>query len=517
MLYEPPVQLNLAAHFLDARVNEGCGDRGAIRTDRETLTYTDVVALSARCAHALAGAGVRPEDRVIIALPDGPMYVGALFGVLRAGAVLVMVNPELQPDALRYFFEYSRARVALVDAARLAVFEQATAARGEASVTLLPIGDPAFDAMLGSLPAHYPPFASHRDDPAVWLFSGGTTGRPKAVVQTNRSFANAAEMYGRRVLDLRPDDITIAVPKLFFGYATGANVFFPFLVGASTVLFHERSTAATLFEKIARHRPTVLVNVPSMVQQMVSHPDAHAQDFSSLRLATSAGEALPVELHERWTRTFGVDLLDGLGTAEMWHIFISNRPGRVVPGTLGSVVPGYEVKLCDEGGREVRDGEVGALWVKGQSRGICYWQRMDETMRTFRGEWTVTGDLLRRNADGTYVYCGRSDEMLKVSGRWLAPAEVENCLLQHAAVREVAVVPLKNADGLVRPIAFVVCDRPASGLATELQEFVRARLEHFKCPREIVFLEDLPRTHLNKIDRNALARLVPAARQGGPP
>ncbi len=505
MLYEPPVQLNLAAHFLDARLDEGLGDRVAIRTSQHTLTYTDVVALSARCAHLLRRAGVRPEDRVIVALPDGPMYVAALFGILRLGAVVVMVNPDLQPDALRYFFEYSRARVAFVDASRLQLIEQAAG-----SATLFPVGQHTFDQVLESMPADCPAFAGHRDDPAVWLFSGGTTGRPKAVVQTNGGFANAAEMYGRQVIDYRPDDITIPVPKLFFGYATGAAVLFPFLVGASTVLFPERSTPATLFEHIARHRPTVLVNVPSMVQQMVTHPDAGRQDFSCLRLATSAGEALPAELHERWNRTFGVDLIDGLGTAEMWHIFISNRPGRVVPGTLGTVVPGYEVKLCDDDGREVREGDVGAVWVKGRSRGICYWQRLDETMRTFRGEWTVTGDLLRKNVDGTYTYCGRSDDMLKVSGRWLAPAEVENCLLQHARVHQVAVVPLKDESGLVKPVAFVVSDHPGTGLATELQEFVRARLEHFKCPREIVFLEDLPRTHLNKIDRNRLARLAAA-------
>jgi benzoate-CoA ligase family protein len=537
--YDPPVQLNLATHFLDARLDEGHGGRVAIRTDTETLTYADIVALSARCAHVLADAGVRPEERVIIALPDGPLFVGALFGVLRAGAVVVMVNPELPPDALRYFFEYSRTRVAFIDAARASVFDEATrGVRGTSDfgprtsdfgprtsdfgprtsdVIFLPVGDPIFDARLAAYPSTCAPFPSHRDDPAVWLFSGGTTGHPKAVVQTNRSFANAAQMYGKGVLDLRPDDITIAVPKLFFGYATGANVLFPFLVGASTVLFPERSTAPTLFEQIARHRPTVLVNVPSMVQQMVAHPDAASQDLSCLRFATSAGEALPVELHERWTRTFGVDLLDGLGTAEMWHIFISNRPGRCVPGTLGWVVPGYEVKLCDEHGREVPDGETGALFVKGQSRGICYFERMDETMRTFRGEWTVTGDLLRRNPDGTFVYCGRADEMAKVSGRWLVPAEVENCLLQHAAVREVAVVPLKNADGLVKPIAFVVANRPSAALASELLDLVRTRLERFKCPREIVFLQELPRTHLNKIDRSALARSAATGlKTGGP-
>ena len=382
--------------------------------------------------------------------------------------------------------------------------------------TLLPVGDSQFDAATNGWPARFDPVPTHRDDPAIWLFSGGTTGKPKAVVQTPGGFANAAERYGRGVLDLQPDDVTIAVPKLFFGYATGANVLFPFLAGASCVLFPEKSTASTLFGLIARHRTTVLVNVPAMVQQMTAHPEAAAQDFSCFRVATSAGEALPAEMHERWTRTFGVELLDGLGTAEMWHIFISNRPGRVAPGTIGWPVSGYEVRLCDAAGREVADGEEGALWVKGASRGLCYWQRLEETMRTFRGEWTVTGDLLRKNRDGSFVYCGRADDMLKVGGRWMAPAEVENCLLQHAAVREVAVVPFKNADGLVKPIAFVVpAGEPGAALGDELQAFVRARLEPFKCPREVVFLQELPRTHLNKIDRKALATWDRSMRRRG--
>jgi acyl-coenzyme A synthetase/AMP-(fatty) acid ligase len=298
----------------------------------------------------------------------------------------------------------------------------------------------------------------------------------------------------------------MAVPKLFFGYATGANVFFPFSVGASCVLFPERCTPDALFAQIARHRPTVLVNVPTMVQQMVSHPDARAQDLSSLRLATSAGEALPPELHERWMETFGVELLDGLGTAEMWHIFISNRPGDVVPGTVGKVVPGFEVRLCDTDDRDVADGEIGTLWVKGDSRALGYWQQMDDTVRAFRGEWYVSGDMLRRNRDGTFTYCGRSDDMLKVSGKWLAPGELENCLLTHPAVREVAVVGIKSRDGLVKPCAFVVASSESSSLAAELQAFAKAQLEPYKYPREVIFLEALPRTHLGKVDRGALAR-----------
>jgi acyl-coenzyme A synthetase/AMP-(fatty) acid ligase len=242
-----------------------------------------------------------------------------------------------------------------------------------------------------------------------------------------------------------------------------------------------------------------------MVQQMVSSPHARREALASLRLATSAGEALPAELYARWHEAFGVELLDGLGTAEMWHIFLSNHPGRVVPGTLGHVVNGFEVKLCDANGHEVADGDVGTLWVKGDSRAIAYWQRMDDTMQAFRGEWYVSGDMLRRNPDGTYTYCGRADDMLKVSGKWLAPGELENCLLQHDAVREVAVVGVKTSDGLVKPYAFVVSDSGSPDLARDLQSFSKTRLEPYKYPRVVIFVASLPRTHLGKVDRHALS------------
>jgi len=502
-----PVRLNLAAHFVDARLTDGFGNRPAVRTADRVWSYADIAALSSLFARLLEDEDVRPEERVIIALPDGATFVGALFGILRRGAVLVMVNPDLQPELLTYFFDYTRARAAFVDRDRLARFEAATASLTHRP-PLIVVDDPLVQRQLNTAPPDYLPFASHRDEAAIWLFSGGTTGHPKAVVQTNRSFANTTELYGKRVLGLTAEDITISVPKLFFGYALGSNVLFPFSVGASCVLFPERSTPEVLFALIQQHRPTVLINVPTMVQQMVSHADAPRQDFSSLRVATSAGEALPTELYNRWRETFGVDLLDGLGTAEMWHVFISNRPGCVVPGTIGQIVDGFEVKLCDDEGREVPDGEVGALWVKGQSRAIGYWLRMDDTMHAFRGEWYVSGDMLRKNADGTFVYCGRCDDMLKVSGKWLSPGELENCLLQHANVREVAVVGVKNADGLVKPCAFVVSDKPSAALGVELQAFAKSRLEAYKYPREVVFIESLPRTHLGKVDRNALAQSV---------
>jgi benzoate-CoA ligase family protein len=503
-------RLNLAAHLVDARIAEGRGDRIAIRTGDRTFSYEQVARRSAQVAHLLAADDIRPEERVIVALPDGVEFAAALFGILRRGAVVVMVNPDTTPELLRYFFEYSRARAAFVPAEGLSRFQTASTGRS-ASVVLYAVGSPDFDARLASQHTTFTTYDTHRDDAAIWLFSGGTTGRPKGVVQTHRSFVNTTMLYGQGVLGIGPDDVTISVPKLFFGYATGANLFFPFSVGASCVLFPERCTADVLFAEIARQRPTILINVPTMIQQMVSQRAAGSADLSSVRLATSAGEPLPLELHERWMRTFGVELLDGLGTAEMWHIFISNRPGDVVAGTLGRVVPGFEVRLCDGDGRDVADGDVGALWVKGESRAIAYWQQMDDTMRVFRGEWCVTGDMLRRNADGTFTYCGRSDDMLKVHGRWLAPAEVENCLLAHPNVREVAVVGTADASGLVSACAFVVAESPSPALAAELQAFARERLDHYKTPRDIVFVDSLPRTHLEKVDRGALARSFKAS------
>jgi benzoate-CoA ligase family protein len=498
-------QLNLATYYIDARLAEQAGPRVAIRDDARTRTYQEVADASARFAHLLEAHDIRPEERVIIALPDSAVFVESLFGVLRRGAVVVMVNPDSLPDLLTYFCEYTRATAVITDSNHAPQFIDAVAPL-KRRPCIMDVESAGVSERVGAAASQYDTFPSHIDDAAIWLFSGGTTGKPKAVVQTPRSFVNTTERYGKRVLQLSASDITISVPKLFFGYALGSNVFFPFSVGASCVLFAARSTPEALIAAIQQHRPTVLINVPTMVQQMVSHPKASRDALSSVRLATSAGEALPVELYNRWKQMFGVELLDGLGTAEMWHIFLTNHPGRVVPGTLGHVVDGFEVKLCDADGHEVPDGEVGALWVKGESRAIAYWQRMEDTTRAFRGEWYVSGDMLRKNPDGTFGYCGRSDDMLKVSGKWLAPGELENCLLQHEAVREVAVVGVKNADGLVKPCAFVVTERGSPALAAELQAFAKSRLEPYKYPRAVVFMRSLPRTHLGKVDRHVLSR-----------
>ncbi|MBL8977538.1 MAG: benzoate-CoA ligase family protein [Gemmatimonadetes bacterium] len=496
-------QLNIADFFLDARVREGRGDRTALITDAGRWTYREVQAQANRYANLLRAAGVAAEQRVIIALPDGADYVAALFGTLKIGAVVVMVNPELKPEAIEYFFGYSRAAVALVAAERADAF-RAAAGRAAHAPALLVVGDRAWEARLAAASPGFENFPTDQDDPAIWLFSGGTTGQPKAAVQPHRSFVNTCKCYAREVLQYTEHDITLSVPKLYFGYATGSNLLFPFAAGASAVLFDERCTADVIFGRIAQHRPTILITVPTMINQMVSHPDAARQDLSSLRLATSAGEGLPEELHARWDEGFGIPLLDGLGTAEMWHIFLSNRPGRVRQGTLGEVVPGFDVKVADEEGRPLGDGETGYLWVRGGSRALGYWQQLEKSQHAFRGEWVVTGDLVRRDADGYFTYGGRADELLKVSGKWLSATEVEGCLLLHPAVSQVAVVGVADANGLVKPHAYVIPRERREGLAEELKAFVRERLEPYKHPREVIFVDALPTTHLGKVDRGKL-------------
>ncbi len=544
MSFAPPERFNIASYFLHDRVREGRGGRTAILTDDGRFTYADVSELAHRFGALLREAGVQPEQRVLLALPDGPAYVGALFGALGIGAAVVMVNPELSREEIEYFLAYTRAVALATDRKRLPAFEEArAAARGRGLDhlrTVFVVDDPELQSRLRAAPPESPLFPTHRDDPAIWLFSGGTTGRPKAVVQTHASYANSTECYAKGVIGYGEDDLTLSVPKLFFGYATGSNLLFPFAVGGTAILYPEPCSAELLFEKIERHRPTILVNVPTMINRMVSDPAASERDLSSLRLCTSAGEALPVELHRRWRETFGVELLDGLGTAEMWHIFLSNRPGDVRPGTLGKVVPGFEVEVRDDDGRELPHGETGWLWVRGGSRAIGYWQRMEETKRAFRGEWYVSGDMVKRDEEGYFTYCGRDDDMLKVSGKWLAPGEVENRLLEHPAVKEAVVVGVTNEDGLTKPHACVVLapeatprggvdrafdrealDGPtrepgeagpsASDLATleaELQAFVREGLAPYKYPRRIAFVDELPRTHLGKVDRGAIRRMA---------
>ncbi len=505
-MFEPPEEFNIADYFLDARVREGRGDRVALRTDTGDWTYAEKQALANRWGNVFRDAGVQPEQRVLIGTLDTPDHVGALFGALKIGAVPVMVNPFQKVSALAWLMEYTGAVATVTHDEVAAAFDAAAAGVRRMRDVIVADHRVARLALEAATP-ELETARTHRDDPAIWLFSGGTTGHPKAVVQTHRAYANSTECYGKGVLALTERDITISVPKLFFGYAMGSNLFFPFAVGASSVIFPDKCTPEAIASRIERFRPTLLVTVPTMVQQMLNDPSSGKRDLSSLRLATSAGEALPVELHERWGRTFGVELLDGLGTAEMWHVFISNRPGAVRAGTLGQVVPGFDVRVRDEDGHDLPDGETGWLWVRGGSRAIAYWRHQEKTEQAFRGEWYVSGDMITRDADGYFTYAGRGDDMLKVSGRWLSPLEVENCLLEHAAVREACCVGVVESDGLTKPHAFVVPREPPQdgrALEEQLLTHVRDRLDSYKVPRRLVLVDDLPRTHLGKVDRGQL-------------
>jgi len=533
---ELPENLNVANYFLYDRLSEGRGDRTALIVDcagdcagdgtARRFTYADMAARADRFARVFVELGIEPEQRVLIAARDGEDFVAAFFGALKIGAAVVMVNPDVSQREASYFCRYTRAKVVVAcpeAATRFAGVDDAPLLR-----RVIAVGDTSevapddgrlcryadlapedVEAAGGQVEA----FSTHKDDPAIWLFSGGTTGEPKAVVQTHGSFVNTTVLYGQNVLGMTDGDVTLSVPKLYFGYATGSNLLFPMSVGATSILFPERVTAERLFELIDRHRPTVLINVPTMVGKMLASDNAHDADLSSLRVATSAGEALPEALFRRFKDTWGVELLDGLGTAEMWHVFISNRPGDVRPGTLGKAVPGFDVRVCNDDGIPVADGETGWLWVRGKSRALGYFQQHDKSCHAFRGDWYISGDMVRRDAEGVFTYCGRGDDMLKVGGKWLAPKEVEGCLVRHPAVEECAVVGVTDAAGLVKPYAFVRSPEPVDSLGETLKTWVRDQLEPYKAPRVVVFLDQFPRTHLGKIDRGALRK--DAAALGG--
>lgn len=489
-----PDPLNGYQFFLGARIEEGNSERVALHLDHDTMTFGQVADLAARFAAVLVDHQVKREDRVLILLPDGPEYVATLFATLKVGAVVVMLNPGLTDEATGAIVDSARPSVVMVgerDASRIEGLNSVWKPR------IVPVAPGWMPNRKVETVA-----ATSPDDPAMWLFSGGTTGVPKAVPQTHRSLVNTTRRYGQGVLGLTQDDITIAVPKLYFGYATGSNLLFPFSVGASTVLFDAPATPAELFARIERHRPTVLVNVPSAINQMLA--ESTEVDMSSLRLATSAGEALPESLHHRWLDRFGVELLDGLGTAEMWHIFVSNRPGAARPGSVGQVVPGFEIKACDEAGVEVPAGEVGRLWVKGDSLGLGYWDDPELTAVAFRKPWFVGGDLISVDADGYVTHRGRADDAIKVKGKWFRPQELESVLLEHPAVGQCAVIAVDDEAGLTRPVAFVVANQPVE--AEQLVEWSLAHLEAYKHPRKVYFVDRLPLTHLGKVDRGALRR-----------
>jgi benzoate-CoA ligase len=511
MRIEFPERFNMADYFLYHNVEEGREGKTCLYFRDESYTYGEAVRMANRVGNALRELGVEAEDRVLLALPDCPEFVWTWFGASRAGAVITMVNPLLPAADYRYYLEYTRARVAVIDESLVEAFSEA-AREAKHLHGVLVVGREhgrftSFAQAVSATPDELTPADTHRDDPAIWLFTSGSTGQPKGAVHLHHDLPFNTEVYAKRTLGINENDLTVSVPKLFFGYATGTNLLFPFAVGGATALFAERSTPGKLFEVIERYKPTILTSVPTMINGMLNTETAAAKDLSSLRMCLSAGEALPVELYSRWVETFGVEIYDGIGSAEMFHIYITNRPGDVKPGSLGRVVEGYEAEVVDAEGRKVPAGEMGTLRIKGDSAALCYWQAHEKSKETFAGDRCTTGDQFHIDDDGYYWYHGRTDDMLKVSGVFVAPTEIENCLLQHDAVLECAVVGNHDGDGLIKPKAFVVLREgcAASGeMEQSIKDFVKSKLAFYKYPRRVEFVPSLPKNDRGKIDRKQL-------------
>jgi benzoate-CoA ligase family protein len=497
---------NLATYFLDRHVAEGRGDRTALHVGDRMVSYASLAALANRVGNVLLDAGVRRGQRVLLALSDGDEFVATWYGAQKIGAVTAEVYPFLQPKDYAYYLGYTEAVAVIADAVTLPALREAGATgllvTGVPESELRP-GERPFRTLVDAAPDTLEAAPTTVDDIGIWKFTTGSTGAPKACVHPLRSPKESFERYAVEVLGLREDDRVLAVPKLFFGYARDLVALFPFGVGAAGIAFPERSTADVIFELIAKYRPTVLVNVPTMMSAMVAHPAAAGQDLSCLRMTTSAGEALPPELHRKWDAAFGVPVVDGIGSSEAYHIYLSNRPGAARIGTLGTEVPGYTAQVVDELGNPVPDGEIGPLRVTGPTIAREYFGDAEKSARTFDGDTLTSGDLFSRT-DGCFRHHGRADALLKVGGVFVAPGEIEDCLLGHRDVVDCAVVG-HEVGGLVVPRAYVVLRADASVSADELKDHAKAHLAKHKYPREVVFMTELPRTANGKLDRRALA------------
>jgi benzoate-CoA ligase len=503
-----PAEFNAASHFVDRNVNLGRGNSPAFSWDDRTLTYGELQELVNRAGNALAEIGVGRAQRVLLLCLDAAEFVGAFWGAIKLGAVPVPVNTLLRESEYLFFLEHTGARAAVVSAPLLGKLEPVLP-RARALEHLLVAGGASsplsWEERLDRASPRLEAAPTSRDDPAFWLYSSGSTGTPKGAVHLQHDMVVCAETYAKGVLGIRESDRCFSAAKLFFAYGLGNANYFPLAVGAESVLYAPRPTPEALFEVITRRRPTLFFAVPTIYAAMLAVKEAERKyDLSSVRLCVSAGESLPAEIGVRWQERFGVEILDGIGTTEVLHIFLSNRPGAVRPGSTGTVVPGYEAVLVDEVGRPVPRGEIGNLRVKGDSIMAGYFDDEARTKDTLHGEWIHTGDKFRQDEEGLYWHCGRSDDMLKVNGIWVSPVEVEATLIGHPAVLEAAVVGKEDADGLVKPKAFVVLKeraRAGAAIAEELRALVKERIASYKCPRWIEFLEELPKTATGKIQR----------------
>ena len=513
----PPARFNFAQHLLE--LNAGRASKAAFIDDVGTLSFGELALRVRRMAAGLRALGLKREERVLLLMQDTNDWPVSFLGAMYAGLVPVAVNTLLTADDYAYMLENARAQAVLVSGALLpAVTAAMTRADHEVQKVIVsrPVAPlhPAEIELEAFVQAHEPaarPAATGADDPDFWLYSSGSTGRPKGTVHSHANPYWTAELYGRGVLQLNEADVCFSAAKLFFAYGLGNGLSFPMTVGATTILMAERPTPEATFKRwlggVGGVQPTVFFGAPTGFAGMLANAQLPACEQVALRLVSSAGEALPAELGERFKRHFGVDIVDGIGSTEMLHIFLSNRPDRVRYGTTGWPVPGYEIELRGEAGGPVPDGEPGDLYIHGPSAAMMYWGNRAKTRETFQGGWTKSGDKYVRNEDGSYTYSGRSDDMLKVSGIYVSPFEVEATLVQHPAVLEAAVIGKEDADGLTKTKAFVVLKSGETTDEAALKAFVKDRLAPYKYPRFIEFVPDLPKTATGKIQRFKLREL----------
>ncbi|WP_375394651.1 benzoate-CoA ligase family protein [uncultured Sphingomonas sp.] len=507
---------NAASDLIDRNLPRRA-DKVAFVDDAGSYTFAELSERVDRFAGHLGVLGIGQEARILLCLEDGIDFVTAALGAIKAGVVPVMVNPLLTSDDYAYLLDDCRAVALVVSAAPWIALSPIRADRtflkhvvfaGEGA----PPGATPMAEALAAAPPRRHAAPTRADEPCLWQYSSGSTGRPKGTIHLHGSIAALTELYPRQILALNEADVTFSAAKLFFGYGFGNGLIFPLATGATAILMAERPTPAAVFARLRAHRPSVFYGVPTLYATMLASPEAPIAEMSALRVCTSAGEALPADLGERWRARFGVDILDGIGSTEMFHIFLSNRPGDVRHGTTGRPLDGFELALLDETGQPVPHGEVGELHIKGPTAASAYWARQEKSRETFLGAWTRSGDKFRQDADGRYVYCGRSDDMLKVGGIYVSPFEVESALIGHPDVAEAAVVGWRDDADLVKPKAFVVLAGATAGrdMAAELKAHVKSRLAPYKYPRWFEFVDALPKTATGKIERYKLRQRPPA-------
>ncbi len=509
-----PRDYNAAEHFIDRHPCEGRADKIAYIDDRGSYSYGELAERVNRAGNALRRLGVEMEQRIVLCMLDGIDFVALFWGAVKIGAIPVPVNTLLSATDYDFMLRDCRAKVLAVSAPLLERFTTVIASPPYLKSIVVCGGDEApiagaraanFEALSSTADTKLASAPTVADDVAFWLYSSGSTGRPKGVLHIHSSMVQTAGLYANGILGMREDDVVFSASKLFFAYGLGNSMSFPLHAGATAILMAERPTPAAVMRTLERHRPTIFCGVPTLYAGLLAEaPLDQVRSFSRLRSCTSAGEALPEPIARHWAERFGVEILDGLGSTEALHIFLSNRVGAIRSGSSGRPVPGFELSLRDENGHETADGEIGDLWCRGPSIGAGYWNNREASNRTFVGGWLRTGDKYVRDADGYYHFAGRSDDMLKVGGIWVSPFEVETALMEHPQVREAAVIGAADAQSLVKPKAFVVLKEPGEAsvaLAEELQEFVKGRVAPYKYPRWIEFRAELPRTATGKLKR----------------